>query len=326
MKLWQKEAIYVFLYLYQDTSTKKKRNKSIPFSHYSINDDDSSSGSDADYEPPKKSSKGSDTDDSSLVDSDDDEDNQIYESNSKASVKMAIIEIGTHLPQVHSIDRERVIKVTSGKRGRCSVEVKQKESGVINKRTNTKSAYDRVREFNMWAEEENGKKVEQGLAVKQFKLCCTICNIPDLKLKSSTIINHLTSGTHKDMLVLREKSQKTMLDFRTAVEKREVSGLNPAGGTLSLDVNAYRVKVCYAFLKEAIPMSVLNPKNEVRLLIEDGHATVPKQSVTDNIPLLNEMDMVKVIKDLDVADSFSISTDGTRNVADWLVVVSISSH
>jgi hypothetical protein len=128
------------------------------------------------------------------------------------------------------------------------------------------------------------------------------------------------------MIVVKLKSQRTMLDFRAAVEKRESSGLNPAGGTLSLDVNAYRVKVCYAFLKEAIPMSHLNPNNEIRLLIEDGHATVPKQSVTDNIPLLNEMDMDKVIKDLDVADSFSISTDGTRNVADWLVVVSISSH
>lgn len=59
----------------------------------------------------------------------------------------------------------------------------------------------------------------------------------------------------------------------------------------------------------------------MRQLLKNGHAMCPKQACSDLILLLHEKEQSETIRELDEATAFSISSDGTINVAEALAVV-----
>ena len=83
------------------------------------------------------------------------------------------------------------------------------------------------------------------------------------------------------------------------------------------------MSVAHGLLKSGTPFTILDSGSEMRNLLEDGHATCPKQACSDLIPLLLKKEESQTISELDEASAFSISSDGTINVAEALAVVRI---
>ena len=161
---------------------------------------------------------------------------------------------------------------------------------------------------------------DNGLTVINGKLGCRVCKIPSLVLKKSSIKSHLKGESHKKNMSNRDKSQITLLSYKTVLETNETE-MKAAGATLSLDINAYRMTVAHALLKTGTPFTILDTVSEMRHLLEDNHATCPKQACSDTIPLLNKKEQMETLNELEVAGSFSLSTDGTINVAEALAMI-----
>ena len=111
-----------------------------------------------------------------------------------------------------------------------------------------------------------------------------------------------------------------MLTYKKMVKINE-SEVLAAGATLSLDVNAYRMTVAHALLKSGTPFTVLDNGSEIRQLFEDNHGTCPKQACSDLIPLLHKKEQMETLRELNAATAFSISSDGTINVAEALAMI-----
>jgi hypothetical protein len=144
----------------------------------------------------------------------------------------------------------------------------------------------------------------------------------ELSLKVSSIKNHVSGDSHKRNVEKRDKTQITLLSYKKVVEINEIDQ-QAAGATLSLDINAYRMSVTHALLKSGTPFTILDNGSEIRDLLEDGHAKCPKQACSDMIPLLHKKEYGEIIKELDEVNSFSISSDGTINVAEALALVKL---
>lgn len=158
------------------------------------------------------------------------------------------------------------------------------------------------------------------LSIKNGILGCRACNLPDISLKKSSIKSHLEGETHKRNLTRKDRSQLTLLDYKRIIVGNEIDE-TAAGNTLPLDVNAYRMTVAHALLKSGTPFAILDAGNEMRQLLEDGHSSCPKQACSDLIPSLNKKEHLLTLEELHGASSFSISTDGTINVAEVLAMV-----
>lgn len=81
------------------------------------------------------------------------------------------------------------------------------------------------------------------------------------------------------------------------------------------------MSVSHALLKSGTPFTILDNGSEIRDLLEDGHSKCPKQACSDMIPLLYKKEYAEIVKELNEVKSFSISSDGTINVAEALAVV-----
>lgn len=259
-----------------------------PFKQIAINDKDEDSEFEEDYVPPRGYEEDSD-DESETSEDDESEDN--------------VIDLVGNVPEKNRLSRKRKAKTSQG------VYKRQKKRKGTN--IQQKNAIHRVKEFP-----------NETLYVEDEELNCKACKTR-LSVKISTLKKHLSTPTHKDNIAKRNKSQRTLLDYRQIVQDNETAG-NPAGRTLSLDVNAYRMTVSHALLRGGIPFNVLDTGSALRNLLEDGHATCPKQACSDSIPLLNKREQMATIAELDDARSFSISSDGTMNVAECLAIVSFN--
>jgi hypothetical protein len=105
----------------------------------------------------------------------------------------------------------------------------------------------------------------------------------DLALKHSSVASHVKADTHKANMRKRDKNQLTLSSYKkiVVINEREESA---AGATLPVDVNAYRMSVAHSLLKSGTPFTLLDSGSEIRQLLEDGHATCPKQACIDLIP------------------------------------------
>ena len=272
-----------------------KKGQKVPFKQIAIHDEEDDS-QEEDYIPPKTFDLYSDESQEASGDEDEasgDEDTENQED--------ALERIKSNLPKESNLSRKRKIKVTQGVNKRRKIKV--------TKSILKKTAEDRVREFP-----DNFLSVRNGL------LHCRACNLPDISLKKSTIKSHLQGETHKKNVTRRDRSQLTLLDYKRIIVVNESEDAT-AGSTLPLDVNAYRMTVAHALLKSGTPFSILDADSEFRQLLEDGHSSCPKQACSDLIPSLNKKEHLLTLEELNGATSFSISTDGTINVAEALAMV-----
>ena len=205
------------------------------------------------------------------------------------------------MPEKSKLDRPRKIKTSAGKYGRKRAKVATNKSAI--------GPHERLKEFP-----------DNGLSVVNGKLSCRACSILDLPLKKSSIQSHLSGELHKRNMSKRDKSPVTMLSYKILVENNQVE-VKAAGATLALDVNAYRMTVAHALLKSGTPFTILDSGSEVRQLFEDNHSTCPKQACSDLIPLLHKKEQLETLKELEEATAFSISSDGTINVAEALAMI-----
>lgn len=256
------------------------------FKHIEINISDGDS--EEEYLPPKKYEEDSTSDDSNISEG---------ESDDEAG---KLKEIAEDLPKSSGLSRKRKIKVSKG--------VYERKKVTKKKGKKAKTAYDRIKDFP-----------DDMLTVLNGILTCRACN-SEVSLKSSVIKLHINGETHKRNVVNRDKSQLTLLDYRKMVVVNERME-NAAGATIALDVSAYRMSVCHALLKSATPFSILDSGSEIRNLLEDGHAKCPKQACSDMIPLLQKKEYDETVSELSRVSSFSLSSDGTINVAEALAVV-----
>ena len=262
------------------------------FKHIEIQASDDDSADEVDYVPPKNYAE--DSDDSS---SDESVAPEVGSEDERDKMK----EIEKNLPMESSLCRKRKVKKSKETYARAATKVT----------TNLKSKtpFDRVRVYP-----------DQPLTVVNGKLCCRVCKNQVLALKVSSIKNHIRNDTHKRNMVKEDKTQLTLLSYKQLVVTNE-SEESAAGATLSLDASAYRMAVCHAFLKSGTPFALLDNGSEIRDLLEDGHAKCPKQACSDMIPLLYKKEYEEIVRELDDVHSFSISSDGTINVAEALAVV-----
>lgn len=256
--------------------------------------DDADSDDEEDYVPKKNYN----------VDSDDGSSPESSNQDSGSDNENKLERINEDLPEKSKLDRKRKTRISKGVYKRSISKARSTT------RKNAKSVYDRAKEFS-----------ESGLTVVAGKLCCRACGMQEIALKSSSIKSHITGETHENNVKRRDKSQLTMLSYKALVGENETEG-KAAGATLPLNVNAYRMSVAHALLKTGMPFTILDSGCEIRLLLEDYHAICPKQACSDMIPLLRKKEHVETISELNEAAAFSISSDGTINVAESLAVVS----
>lgn len=259
------------------------------FKQIDILESDGNSDDEEDYQPPKNYTEDSDDDSAS--------ENSAESGNENDAVN----EIAKNVPDESKLSRKRKLKTSSG------IYKRKGDKRTTSKRA--KTAFDRVKEF-----------AGEQLTVVNGKLSCRACCIQDLSLKKSSIANHVKGESHKRNMERRGKSQLTLLDYKRIVVGQELEE-STAGATLSLDANAYRMTVCHALLKSGTPSTILDSGSEIRTLFEDGHVKCPKQACSDMIPLLNRKEHEDTIKELDDVSAFSISSDGTINVAEAFAVV-----
>ena len=262
------------------------------FKHIEIPSSDDNSSDEVEYLPPKNFAEDSDY-------SSTDESDRSDEESEKEGDKLKKIE--KNLPKESVLSRKRKVRKSKGAYGRKSTKTATN--------TRAKSPIDRVREYP-----------DQLLSVVNGKLCCRACSMQELSLKVSSIKNHIRGESHKRNLDRRDKSQLTLLSYKKLVEVNE-SEEYAAGATLALNINAYRMSVTHALLKSGTPFTILDNGSEIRDLLEDGHAKCPKQACSDLIPLLYKKEYTEIVKELNEVNSFSISSDGTINVAEALAVV-----
>ena len=256
--------------------------------------DDADSDDEEDYVPKKNYN----------VDSDDGSSPEPSDQDSRSDNEDKLERINEDLPEKSKLDRKRKTRTSKGVYKRSISKARSTT------RKNAKCVYDRAKEFS-----------ESGLTVVAGKLCCRACGMQEIALKSSSIKSHITGETHENNMKRRDKSQLTMLSYKALVAENETEE-KAAGATLPLNVNAYRMSVAHALLKTGMPFTMLDSGCEIRLLLEDYHAICPKQACSDMIPLLRKKEHVETISELNEAAAFSISSDGTINVAESLAVVS----
>lgn len=232
-----------------------------------------------------------------------DDDSEDDNSGSEQDVQEILDEIKKDVPEVSKLSRKRKAKTSKG--------IYTRKETKIGDNRREKGPEERVLQFP-----------NDDLSVVNGRLACRSCRIYNLALKHSSIRAHVRTSTHKANLLKRDRSQLTILSYGRIVQSNEQNG-SAAGATLPVDVNTYRMSVAHGVLKSGIPFTILDSGSEMRDLLEDGHATCPKQACSDFIPLLLDKERTETISELDEAGTFSISSNGTINVAEALGVVRI---
>ena len=189
------------------------------------------------------------------IDSSDDSSDESAESGKQSDDEEKLQRINENLPLKSKLDRKRNVKTSKGV---------YKWSTKQTTRSCAKSVYNRAKEF-----------AASGLTIFGGKLCCRACSMQEISLKSSSIKSHIGGERHEEIVRRRDKSQLTQLSYKAIVLNNETEEF-AAEDTLPLDKKSYRMSVTHAFLNTGTPFTLLNSGYEMRQLIEDSHASCPK--------------------------------------------------
>ena len=155
---------------------------------------------------------------------------------------------------------------------------------------------------------------DENFTVVSGNLFCRGCR-EQLKLKSSTIKNHIKSEKHcdgKKRLAINETVER---DIASACER---STVRLEGDTLPVSQQVYRVRVVTSFLKAGVPLNKLDYFRGV--LEEDGLRLTDRSHMSNLVPLILEKEK-QLLKEEIAGKSVSIAFDGTSRLGEAMVIV-----
>ena len=180
--------------------------------------------------------------------------------------------------------------------------------------------------FTSGRESKGTVNIKPGQHIKEYpsehftisngKLFCEACR-KQLSLKKSTLNNHIQSTKHKDRKIkLQEKEKQDQTIVQALQKYNETHHIR--GETLSIEHQAYRVKVVRTFLCAAVP---LNKLDKFRGLLEESAFRLSdRRFMSDHILFIFKEEQSAIKKEL--TDRYtSVIFDGATRLGEAMAVV-----
>ena len=186
----------------------------------------------------------------------------------------------------------------------------------VGKKRSSQSGYKKSKDPKVKPSQRVREFPNEYLCVSAGELFCNVCR-ERLKVKRSTVKNHVTSTKHAESIAKYKKGESRDGDIVKALQKYD-QRVNPVGQTLSPEVRLYWIKVVMTMLKAGIPLSKLDTLRD--LLEENSTRLTDTRQMYDLIPFILEQEKQKIqseIKDKHV----SIIFDGTSRLGEVLAII-----